>query len=182
MEDLTVVRAVSLACLVAVALGGCREAPPVARQGATTKDRAAVGGNQERVAPPAAEPRPDAGGQRAVAAEPECAPNARQAGRGCDMEGIMSAIRPLRQPGALIPACYVANVRPPRQGKMLVRFALGPAGRAGEWQWTQDDFDNLPLETCLQEALATVAFPAPGDKPCQVVYPFTFIPEVRSGK
>jgi hypothetical protein len=177
-----VVRVVTLACLVAVVLGGCSEAPPVASPGSTTEERVAVGGSPAKVTPPAAEPRPEVGGQRAVAAEPECAPSPKQQGRGCDMEGIMAAIRPLRQPGALIPACYVANVRPPRQGKMLVRFALGPAGRAGGWQWTQNDFANVALETCLQKALATVAFPVPGDKPCQVVYPFTFIPEVRSGE
>ncbi len=161
VEGLKVVRTVFLACLVAVALGGCQQAPPVAEPKSH---------------------RPDEGKPPAAASESECLPTGKQQGKGCDMEGIMAAVRPLRQPGALIPGCYVANVRPPQAGKMLVRFALGPDGRGEGWQWTKDDFANRALQSCLQEALATVEFPAPGDKPCQVVYPFTFIPEVRRGE
>lgn len=119
----------------------------------------------------AAQPEPDAA----------CRPGARQTGAGCDMAGIVATIAPLRQPGGEIPRCYLEHVRPAISGKLQLRFALTPEGRGGQWQWPVDDFHNLPLRLCLQEALAALTFPPPGDKPCQVVYPFTFLPEVRRG-
>ena len=111
-----------------------------------------------------------------------CNPSPKQTGKGCDMAGIMSALKPLRKPGEAIPTCYLQHVRPPAGGRMLLRFTLTPAGTAGGWQWTQDDFDSQPLRSCLEAAVGSVKFPLPGDKPCQVVYPFTFIPEVRRAR
>jgi hypothetical protein len=121
-------------------------------------------------------PRPKDGG------EAQCNPSPKQTGKGCDMAGIILALKPLREPGAAIPACYLKHVQPPSGGKLVLRFALTPDGKAGDWQWTQDDFSSQPLRSCLEAAVSTVQFPLPGDKPCQVVYPFSFIPEVRRAR
>lgn len=161
--------------LAAAGLTACQQAaPPVPAPVPAAKS--------ERVKPTVAVARADTSETVSAAAAPGCLPGDEQRGPGCDMDGIIAAIRPLRQPGDRIPACYINNVRPPRQGKMLVRFSLTPDGRATGWQWTKDEFALPALQACLQEALASVTYPAPGDKPCQVVYPFTFIPEVRRGE
>ncbi len=169
------VRAWILAGLFVFSSAGCRQAP-------APKVAPAPSAKLEKPEPAVDVAAADVRETVAIPKEPSCNPGRRQQGKGCDMAGIMAAIRPLRQPGAPIPACYIAHVRPPRNGKLLVRFSLDPDGRAGGWQWTQDDFALPALEQCLQEALAAVTYPPPGDKPCQVVYPFTFIPEVRSGE
>lgn len=163
-----------LVLAVAISLCACRQAP------APEKVAPAGAGAARSVAPDMAH------GVATVAAELPtsggCVPGREQRGPGCDMEAIIAAIKPLRQPGAAIPRCYLDHVQPARPGKLKVRFRLEPAGRPADWQWTLDEFGLPALQACLQEALATAVFPAPGDKPCQVVYPFTFIPEARSGK
>ncbi len=161
--------------LVATALSACQQ--PSSRKGGVTASARPIA-----TAPVAVDVVPEVA--VAVTASPgaSCLSGGEQRGPGCDMDGVMAAVKPLRQPGAAIPNCYLAEVRPPRPGKLRVRFSLESDGRGTGWQWTRDDFALPSLQACLQEALASVTYPAPGDKSCQVVYPFTFIPEVRSGK
>lgn len=165
--------------VMALLLAGCQKATqPVA---SSTPPQAP---SSEAVAPESASvdavcPSVDAGLGLAEAAQ--CLPGKKQTGAGCDMAGIMAAIAPLRQARGAIPTCYVTHVKPPRQGKMQLRFSLTPDGRPAQWQWLKDEIDAPGLQACLQQALSSIRYPAPGDKPCQVVYPFTFIPEVRRG-
>jgi hypothetical protein len=182
VEGLTMLRVVLLALVLSLLAGACRQEPQRAEGDGGL--RIADCGLSKTTTKPGGVGRIADGGlkagpaQRAAGpAQPTCLPAKEQTGPGCDMAGIMAAVRPLRAPGAAIPACYLAHVRPPVPGKLRLRFSLTPEGRGTGWQWNQDDFDNADLRTCLREALAGVAFPAPGDKPCQVVYPFTFIPE-----
>lgn len=86
----------------------------------------------------------------------------------------MAAVQPLRQPGKAIPLCFRAHVLPPVAGRMMVQFSLSPDGFARDFQWLKDEFDSPSLRECLRAALAEVAYPAPGDVPCTVRYPFTF--------
>ena len=112
----------------------------------------------------------------------QCLDTQRQTGRGCDMEGIMAAVRPARKSGGAVQKCYRRYVRPPRKGKVQLKFALDPDGKAGGFEAPRDDFGSPALVDCLGDAMREISFPAPGDVPCQVVYPFTFVPEVRSGR
>ncbi len=109
----------------------------------------------------------------------KCRPVFQQTGKGCDMDGIVAQILPERQGTGGIPRCYLTHVVPPREGKMRLAFALTPEGKATGFRWMLDDFKNEALETCLVAVFKGLQYPAPGDVPCQVVYPLTFVPEVK---
>ena len=109
----------------------------------------------------------------------KCRPVFQQTGKGCDMEGIVAQILPERKGNGGIPQCYLTHVVPPREGKMRLAFALTPDGKATGFRWMLDDFKNEALETCLVAVFKGLQYPAPGDVPCQVVYPLTFVPEVN---
>lgn len=112
----------------------------------------------------------------------KCLPGRKQTGAGCSMEGIMAAVRPLREAGGPVQTCYLTQVTAPRAGKVLLQFHLAPDGRARGFQAAQDDFSSPGLVQCLSTALSGVSFPAPGDVPCKVVYPFTFVPGAPHGE
>jgi len=111
----------------------------------------------------------------------ECNAAAHQSGRGCDMNGIMEAVRPLRKPGAAVQLCYLKHVTPESRGRVLLRFYLTPEGLPTGFEVTKNDFASGSLAPCLIRALESISYPAPGDVPCQVVYPFSFVPEVKHG-
>lgn len=111
----------------------------------------------------------------------QCLNTRKQTGKGCDMEGIVAAVRSARAPGGPVQGCYLQHVRPPREGKVQLKFALLPDGSAHGFQTARDDFGSPALVGCLAGVLQSLSYPAPGDVPCQVVYPFTFVPEVKRG-
>jgi hypothetical protein len=98
------------------------------------------------------------------------------------MDAILKAVASLKTRQGKAPACYRSHVNPPREGKVVVRFSLTPHGKAERFEVTRDDFGNAGLTSCLVQALAAVTYPAPGDVPCQVVHPFTFVPESPHGQ
>ncbi|MBM4354874.1 MAG: AgmX/PglI C-terminal domain-containing protein [Deltaproteobacteria bacterium] len=96
------------------------------------------------------------------------------------MEGIRAAVRAELGPGGQVQRCYRKYLAAqPREGKVLVRFSLTPEGRATGFQVVQDELGSKDMSGCLLEVLAGVEFPAPGEVPCQVVYPFSFFPKGR---
>jgi hypothetical protein len=93
------------------------------------------------------------------------------------MEGIRAAVRSHLGPGGPVQQCYRKHLwADPKEGKVLVRFSLTPDGRSEGLQAVQDDLDSPEMVECLFQVLGGVRFPAPGDVPCQVVYPFSFFP------
>jgi hypothetical protein len=170
------VRFVLLVSACCIALSGCvREGP---------RPEASASAAAEAVAPEPV-PLPEPAAPEFVPppeAAKECLPGKKQSGTGCDMEGIMAAVRPLREAGGPVQACYLAHVRPPVAGKVLLQFHLAAAGRAEGFGAAKDDFSSPGLVECLGTALAGVSFPAPGDVPCKVVYPFTFVPGAPHGR
>ena len=111
----------------------------------------------------------------------ECNPGEKQTGGGCDMDGIIATVRGITGVGGPVQECYVRHVSPPRQGKLVLKFSLTPEGRAEAFQTAGDEFKSPRFVSCLAEALAGLSYPPPGDVPCQVVYPFSFYPEVKRG-
>lgn len=103
-----------------------------------------------------------------------CIDTGRQTGPGCDMEGVMRAVRREAGPGRGIQACYLREVGKPAEGRLTMVFSLSPDGHAEKLVARQDDFAHTGLAGCVAGVLGRIQYPAPGDVPCQVVYPFTF--------
>jgi len=96
------------------------------------------------------------------------------------MEGIRAVVRPKLGPEGPVQGCYRKYLAAkPGEGKVLVRFSLTPEGRATGLQVARDDLGSKEMAECLLQVLADITFPAPGDVPCQVVYPFAFFPKGR---
>jgi hypothetical protein len=94
------------------------------------------------------------------------------------MAGIRAAVQKELKASGKLAACYREHARladgTPAAGTLRLRFLLGTDGRAGRFDVLLDTLGRPGLTRCMQEALAAVQFPPPGDVPCEVVYPFTF--------
>lgn len=113
-----------------------------------------------------------------AAVEKSCFETPRQTGQGCNYEGIMAVLSKARAADGSIPACYRKHVKRPRNATLSVLLSLTPEGQVGDLQWREDDLKIPTFTGCLEDALKALRFPAPGDVPCQIVVPLTFVPEV----
>ena len=95
-------------------------------------------------------------------------------GRGCDTEGIIATVRTQIGPEGGVARCYRTHETQRRTGKLSFTIQLGPDGKAQSVRVGSDAIGNAKLAGCLQRVLADLQYPAPGDKPCMVVYPFDF--------
>ena len=95
-------------------------------------------------------------------------------GRGCDTEGIIATVRTQIGPQGGVARCYRTHEVQRRKGKLSFTIQLGPDGKAQSVRVGSDAIGNAKLAGCLQRVLADLQYPAPGDKPCMVVYPFDF--------
>jgi hypothetical protein len=110
-----------------------------------------------------------------VTGEP-CLAVPEQTGAGCDQEGILQVMSQARRPEGAIPSCYRAHVGRPREIRLSFHFALTPEGRATAMRWNRLEPEDEGFRSCFEQFVRTVQFPAPGDVPCQIVYPLTLIP------
>ena len=107
----------------------------------------------------------------------ECIPGRAQTGPGCQMEGILAATAPLKRPGGAISRCLKDSFDAlPGPGSVRIKFSLTPAGQATGFQTVGDSYGRPELCRCLTRALGSVSYPVPGDVPCEVIYPFQFVP------
>ncbi len=158
--------------LAAALLSTCtaRQSADATREASTDKGATAQKGTT-------AEKGTTVGTTAVTSAGATCREATKQTGAGCDMEGIRAAVRAKLGPGGPVQACYLKHMEQPRQGKVVVGFSLLPDGKPTGFQVVRDDLGSAPMAECLVAALESVGYPAPGDVPCQVVYPFSFYPE-----
>lgn len=79
-----------------------------------------------------------------------------------------------------IRGCYQAGLArtPQLGGRTLLRFAIGPDGKAGEIEIVEDQLGDPEVASCLVTALASWQFPRPRDGSSIVIsYPFSFSSE-----
>jgi len=113
-------------------------------------------------------------------ATPECLPIFKQTGPGCDQAGIETTLKTLRRPGGPVGRCYRSGLDQPKEGLIRFRITLKADGQVGEVETLVDEFEGTPLAACLNSAVRSLKFPAPGDVPCIVVHTFPFVSEVKS--
>lgn len=69
------------------------------------------------------------------------------------------------------------GTRPSRMGKVLVRFMIGPDGAVTKTETRSTSLRHAPTETCLNEAVSALSFPAPSKGSSAIVMaPFSFPP------
>jgi hypothetical protein len=95
-------------------------------------------------------------------------------GAGCDTEGIIATVKTQVGPKGGVANCYRTHETQRRRGKVSLTIFLAPDGKAQSVKVGSDAIGNPRLAGCLQRILAELQYPAPGDKPCTVVYPFDF--------
>lgn len=114
-----------------------------------------------------------------TSAPQDCIPTPRQTGQGCNYNGILSVLASAKAQDGSIPDCYRKHVARPREANLAVLVTLTPEGSVGQLNWQKDDLAIPAFTQCLERALVALRFPPPGDVPCQIVVPLTFVPEVR---
>ena len=73
--------------------------------------------------------------------------------------------------------CYQQglNSRPDLQGRVAIRFAVGPSGQVAQAITAQSDIGAHDVERCIAAAVRRWTFPAPpGGGIVLVTYPFVF--------
>jgi len=81
-----------------------------------------------------------------------------------------------RRPDGAIPSCYRTHVGRPGEIRLSFHFSLTPEGRVTAMRWNRLEPEDEAFRGCFEQFMRTVQFPAPGDVPCQIVYPLTIIP------
>jgi hypothetical protein len=74
-------------------------------------------------------------------------------------------------------ACFDAGLMaaPDIGGRVVLRFTIGPDGRAGSITVDEDELDEAVVTDCLRAQLSSWQFPRPRDGvPITVAYPFVF--------
>jgi len=86
--------------------------------------------------------------------------------------------RIIRRKVAQIRYCYERALRragPGLQGRVVLRWKIGPSGRVESVAITQDTLNDSQVSTCIRAKIAQWRFPAPRDGgSCVVSYPFVF--------
>ncbi len=77
-----------------------------------------------------------------------------------------------------IQACYERELKrnPKLQGKLLVRFTIGPSGRTTEVDLEEDTLGSPTVGQCVQALIRTWTFPFQPTSEVPVTYPFVFAP------
>lgn len=75
-------------------------------------------------------------------------------------------------------SCYEQELKrnPSLKGKIIVRFVITPAGRAGEISFEENTLGSESVSTCIRSVIRGWIFPFKPPDNVAVAYPFVFSP------